>query len=264
LFSRFALRATRTEIPRWEIVRISNLSRGAARIRTGGGGFAIHCLTTWLRRRTGRDTHRASGVHRNTHATAILPSTTGPERLLRYASRETASPSQEERSAEAAQPLQSKRSLARGPSVGVLRRRGQGWRRELPLRCFSSVFTGISAVRGSNLLTGETRIAECSGCGRSVAPPRQTERRNPRFPRPPVRPPLRRSFLWNSQGCRTFVGVCGDRHPAQDRPKHHAHSQRDSIRTEAARVDELTKIPLREARRTPSRSFDARPHSVVA
>lgn len=29
---------------------ISSAKRGAARDRTGDGGFAIHCLTAWLRR----------------------------------------------------------------------------------------------------------------------------------------------------------------------------------------------------------------------
>src|SRR5215218_8913139 len=34
-------------------------ARGAARIRTGGGGFAVLCLTTWLRRRAAAPPRRA-------------------------------------------------------------------------------------------------------------------------------------------------------------------------------------------------------------
>ncbi len=158
--------AARTDCPVGSETELASNSRGAARIRTGGADLQSTALPLGYGAVGGetRTVHRE--FHRNTHATTILPPTTGPERLLRYASRETASPSQEERSAEAAQPLQSKRSLARGPSVGVLRRRGQGCRRELPLRSIAPVFGGIRAIR--RVKSATTGWPPASGCSREL------------------------------------------------------------------------------------------------
>src|SRR5579883_2486996 len=50
--AQFLERASRQVLITRILVSQAFVVRGAARIRTGGGGFADLCLTTWLRRRS--------------------------------------------------------------------------------------------------------------------------------------------------------------------------------------------------------------------